>query len=211
LIDFDPEQILHVVLRLYQILKLQLPTSAEKSYINPLVVEHFLTEISIKETEKLSHFSPPSIPHTHPTSQSYKTSNMVAPIDHMGAIIAARYTPLVLPHPLHEFPTNDYMKYLPKFNGEGEKTVEEHITDLYGFANNFGIEQQDVWMRLFAQSLEGEVQKWFRALQANSIPNILAFDVLFLMKWGDRKDDLYYITEFTNLRRKPGESILDFT
>jgi len=38
------------------------------------------------------------------------------------------------------------MKYLPKFNGEGEKTTKEHVTDFYGFADNFGIKHSNVWM-----------------------------------------------------------------
>jgi len=83
---------------------------------------------------------------------------------------------------------------MPKFDVEGEKIVEEHITSFYGFANNFGIENVDVWMRLFAQSFDGEVRKWFRALQPNWITNITAFYDTFVRKWGDKKDDLYYIT-----------------
>lgn len=115
---------------------------------------------------------------------------MEAPNDFMNAIIVARYAPLDLPQILHDFPTNDYMKYLPKFKGEGEMTTEEHLTVFYEFAENLGVEQHDVWMRLFTQSLEGEVHKWFRALQPNCIPDIPILDVVFLRKWGDKKDDL---------------------
>ena len=66
-------------------------------------------------------------------------------------------------------------------------------------------------MRLFAQSLDGEVTKWFRGLTANSIPNITIMGDTFIRKWGEKKDDLYYITEFNNLRRKNGESVSDFS
>ena len=67
----------------------------------------------------------------------------------MDAIIASRYAPLVLPIVFHAFPTIDYMKYLPRFNGEGEITVEEHPVAFYSFAYNFNIDYLDVWMRLF--------------------------------------------------------------
>jgi hypothetical protein len=129
----------------------------------------------------------------------------------MDVIIAARYAPLVLPQVLYAFLAGDYMKYLPRFNGEGEVTAEEHLTYFYSFADNFNVEHTDVWMRLFVQSLDGEVRKWFRGLPANSITNIDALDDTFMKQWGDKKDYLYYITEFGALKRKNGESVSDFT
>ena len=40
--------------------------------------------------------------------------------------VAVTYAPLVLPVPLHGLPDN-YIKNLPKFTGEGDLTVAEHI------------------------------------------------------------------------------------
>jgi hypothetical protein len=34
---------------------------------------------------------------------------------------------------------------------------------------------------------------------------------VFLKHWGERRDILYYISEFRNLRRENGESVSDFT
>jgi hypothetical protein len=85
-------------------------------------------------------------------------------VNRMEAIITARYAPLVLPQNLNAFPTGDYMKYLPRYNGEGEVTVEEHLVAFYSFADNFNIEHADVWMSLFVQSLDGEVRKWLCGL-----------------------------------------------
>jgi hypothetical protein len=66
-------------------------------------------------------------------------------------------------------------------------------------------------MRLFVQSQDGEVRKWFRSLLLASIAYIEALDEAFIKKWGDRRDYLYYITEFGALKRKNGEPISDFT
>jgi hypothetical protein len=41
------------------------------------------------------------------------------------------------------------MKYLPRYNGEGEITSEEYLVAFYSFADNFNIDYSDVWMRLF--------------------------------------------------------------
>jgi hypothetical protein len=67
----------------------------------------------------------------------------------MEVIITTRYAPLVLPYNLNSFPTGDYMKYFPRYNGEGEVTVEEYLVAFYSFVDNFNIEHEDVWMRLF--------------------------------------------------------------
>jgi len=65
-------------------------------------------------------------------------------------------------------------------------------------------------MRLFVQSLDGEVRKWFLGLPPTSIANIDALDEAFIKQWGDRRDYIYYIIEFGALKRNNGESILDF-
>jgi hypothetical protein len=132
-------------------------------------------------------------------------------VNRMDVIIAARYAHLVLPVVLHALPTIDYMKYLPRYNVEGEITVEEHLVVFYSFADNFNIDYLDVWMRLFVQSLDGEVKKWFKSLPPTSIADIEVLDEAFIKKWGDRRDYLYYIIEFGALKRKNGESISDFT
>ena len=103
------------------------------------------------------------------------------------------------------------MKYLTRFNVEGEVIVEDHLNYFYSFADNFNVEHANVWMILFVQSLEGEARKWFRSLTPNSIVDIDAIDDTFLRHWGDKKYYLYYITEFGALKRKQGESIFDFT
>ena len=66
-------------------------------------------------------------------------------------------------------------------------------------------------MRVFVQSLDGEVRKWFRGLAPGSIAGIESLDSAFLRKWGDRKDFMYYMTEIGSLKKMEGESISDFS
>ena len=81
----------------------------------------------------------------------------------------------------------------------------------YSYADNLNIENEDVWMRVFIQSLDGEVRKWFRGLAPGSIAGIEALDNVFLRQWGDRKDYIYYMTEFGSLKKQEGESVSDFS
>jgi hypothetical protein len=66
-------------------------------------------------------------------------------------------------------------------------------------------------MRVFIQTLDGEVRKWFRGLALRSILGIEALDNAFLRQWGDRKDFIYYMTEFGSLKKMEGESISNFS
>ena len=52
-------------------------------------------------------------------------SNMAAPqLTKMERILVARYAHLNFPNPLSAMPTGDYLKYMPKFIGEGYFTAE---------------------------------------------------------------------------------------
>jgi hypothetical protein len=59
--------------------------------------------------------------------------------------------------------------------------------------------------------LDGEVRKWFRGLAPGSIAGIEALDSAFLRQWGDRKDFMYYMTEFGSLKKLEGDSVSDFS
>jgi hypothetical protein len=133
------------------------------------------------------------------------------PMTRMEAIIVARYAPLVLPQPLNALPADGYLKQLPKFTGKGDIAAEEHLEAFYSFTDDHVIMHADVWMRIFIHSLEGEARKWFRALPPGSIDGIEALDNAFLRQWGDKKDFMYYMTEFGSLKRKEGESVSDFS
>jgi hypothetical protein len=71
------------------------------------------------------------------------------PLNIMDAIVTARYAPLILLHPMNPLPAGDYLKYMPKFTGEGDITAEEHLAAFYSYAENLNIENEDVWMRVF--------------------------------------------------------------
>jgi hypothetical protein len=53
------------------------------------------------------------------------------------------------------------MKNLPKFIGEGDLTVTEHINFFDQFHDILGIEHKDVYSRLLVQNFDGKVRTWF--------------------------------------------------
>jgi len=154
-----------------------------------------------------------------PQLPTFQTANILPPAPlvagpqaptKMERIIAARYGPLVLPVPLNSMLAGEYHKYMPKFTSTKGVTAEENLESFYSYADNLDISEDDVWMRVFVQSLDEEARKWFRELTPKSIADIEALDDVFLEHWGDKKDLLYYHTEFGNLKRENGESLSDF-
>ena len=76
----------------------------------------------------------------------------------VSPIFPSWYKPLQLPPIFHDFPMKHY-KYLPKFNGESKDfTSEKHLQAFEHFSNLFEIEHDDVCMRNFAQSLQGDAK-----------------------------------------------------
>jgi hypothetical protein len=55
------------------------------------------------------------------------------------------------------------------------------------------------------------VRKWFRRLAPRSIIGIEAIDSDFLRQWGDKKDFMYYMTEFGSLKKMEGDFVSDFS
>ena len=58
--------------------------------------------------------------------------------------------------------------------------------------------------------MDGEARKWFRSLDPNSVTGIDELEEIFLKHWGDRKDYVYYLTEFGALKKNSYESLADF-
>jgi hypothetical protein len=111
--------------------------------------------------------SPPGYPTVHIPMEG---ANL--PRNRMDAIVADRYDPLFLPQPMNPLPVGDYLKYMPNFIGEQDTTIEEHLSSFYSYVDNINIENEDVWLRVFVQSLHGEARKWFRGLIPRSIDGI---------------------------------------
>jgi len=72
------------------------------------------------------------------------------------------------------------------------------------------VDEADVQMRLFAQSLTGEVKKWFKTLRVASITDIVDFHQSFIDRWEVKKNPLQILLEYENIRRNQGETMQNY-
>ena len=81
------------------------------------------------------------------------------------------------------------------------------MTDYF---ERYEVDDDDVRMKVFVQSLTGDVRTWFRALPANSINDPQALYQTFLNRWEKKKDHLHILSEYENLRRGTQETVQDY-
>lgn len=98
----------------------------------------------------------------------------------------AKYAPLILLAQLHAMP-QDYQSKIFQFDGTGQYTAQQHVNKMTDYFELHEIDEVDVIMTLFAQTLARDVKKWFKYLPANHIVDLEAFHRLLLIDGRKRR------------------------
>jgi hypothetical protein len=184
----------------------------EPQEIKPQIVDyvHIHTPVHIPDAsvESLVRHKPPAL---SPTLAKPLDGCKPLASSPVLAKIPDRYKPLDLPPILHDLPVN-YINNLPRFDGENANiTAEKHIQNLEDFLDLYEVEDDDVCIRMFALSLGGKVKDWFKNLPAASIRNFQQFMQVFLDRWVVMRNVFLLLEEYDHLKRKPGETIHQFS
>ncbi len=110
----------------------------------------------------------------------------------------AQHKPLVFPHTLHLIPEY-YLELLPRYNGEKEIIADKHLDAFHNYMEDLNVQFEDVYMRLFIQSLVGEPMRSFRSLPISSIYSWEMLEDWFDTTWPKTKDNSGLETKETNL------------
>ena len=97
--------------------------------------------------------------------------------------MANRYAPLALHVGPNPMPYN-YNQRIKQFGADGDLTAQQHGDQFQDFTDLGEVDEDDVKMRLFAQSIKGVVKKWFKALTPGSIVNSRVFEQMFFRQMG---------------------------
>ena len=87
---------------------------------------------------------------------------------------AARFAPLALPLVLHDLPMN-YAQRISLYDGEGNVSARYHVDTFDDFIDLEEVDDEDVKMRLFAQSLSAEAKNWYKYFPPRSICSFAGF------------------------------------
>jgi hypothetical protein len=87
---------------------------------------------------------------------------------------------------------------------------KQHVDKMNDFFDLEEVDEADVQMRIFSQSLTGDVNKWFKALVAGILNNITSFHQSFLSIWKLKKNALQILSEYESIKRNQGESVQDY-
>jgi len=120
--------------------------------------------------------------------------------------MAARYASLTLPTQVHAMP-QDYQSKIFQFDGTGQYIPQQHVKKMNDYFELHEIDEEYVQMRLFSQTLVGDVKKWFKGLPTGHIVDLPAFHRLFINRWERKKNPLQILSEYGNIRRATNDSV----
>jgi hypothetical protein len=83
----------------------------------------------------------------------------------MESILARRFAPFdfsgILGFP-NVVPTmHEWGDYLPRFRGDDHDHPAQHLIDLHQYMDQLDIHHEDVLLKMFMYSLEGEARQWY--------------------------------------------------
>jgi hypothetical protein len=74
---------------------------------------------------------------------------------------------------------DEWQDLLPRFyEGENDNPVE-HVLEFHALMQQLDIQHEDIRMKLFMYSLQGDVHIWYHSLEPSSISSLKEFHVAF--------------------------------
>ena len=84
---------------------------------------------------------------------------------------------------------------LLQFDATITLSTKQHVDKMNDYYDLHEVDEVDVQMRLFAQSLTGDVKKWYKGLCTTSVLDLTAFQRSFLDRWEVKKNPLQILSE----------------
>jgi hypothetical protein len=110
----------------------------------------------------------------------------------------------------HELCTRKWLKCLPLIVGRSGESIEDHLVVFSKLLDDFEVEHEDVAMRMFVLTLEGEAQTWYKSLLDASIDGWDSFQEKFTERWADKRDNSSLINVFTNIKKNGDGTVTNF-
>jgi uncharacterized FlaG/YvyC family protein len=106
--------------------------------------------------------------------------------------------------------TKELKKAIPKFSGNGIESAENHCINLKSIIQEFEEFNEDVYMKLFAQSLIEDAAEWFRSLPDGAISSWDEFVNQFTEQFGNQNETSFASHEITSMKKNQNETVAEF-
>jgi hypothetical protein len=101
----------------------------------------------------------------------------------MEKILARRFAPFDfsgIPGFPNEVPSpNEWDDYLPRFREREEDNPAQHLWEFHELMHQWGIQHEDVLLKMFMFSLAGDARKWYHSLPPATISSLSDFHATF--------------------------------
>jgi hypothetical protein len=106
-----------------------------------------------------------------------------------------------------------YELFLPRFAGSDEDCPKSHMRRFWKFFQHFPVsdEAEDLVMKLFSASLDGEARRWYDDLPTASIDSMEHFERVFLARWTMEMEDIQsLLKEPEDVKQAESEIVRDY-
>ena len=106
-----------------------------------------------------------------------------------------------------------YEKWLPRFTGNDEVIVEDHMDSFWAFFQLHPISDaaEDLAMKLLSATLHGNARKWYDNLLDASITSMGQLEETFLKKWNIKIEDIcMLIKRLEYMKQTKNETVKEF-
>jgi hypothetical protein len=110
----------------------------------------------------------------------------------------------------HDLPAHKWLKRILLFAGRLGESVEDHLVSFSKLLDDFEMEHEDVAMRMFVSTLEGEARTWYKSLPNASIDGRDSFQEKFTKRWANKPDNSSLINAFTHIIKNGDEIVTNF-
>jgi hypothetical protein len=96
-----------------------------------------------------------------------------------------------------------YKKWLPRFTGSDGERPDYHMSNVWAFFQLHPISDdvEDLVMKLFFATLQGNARRWYGNLPATSITSMDQLEETFLMSWGMELEDIQLLLKGLEYKR----------
>jgi hypothetical protein len=70
--------------------------------------------------------------------------------------------------------------FLPRFKESKEDNPSDHLVKFHEYIDQLDLHHEDVRMKMFMYSLEGDARQWYRSLPSSSISSLREFHAVFI-------------------------------